>query len=177
MEGLAELLKHFLSSRLSSASLLVASTVLSFGPKYLNWVPEVPDEWKWAPFGVMIFTAGRCVWWSVTALAKWSGEQIPKLWQAAFPFKIGQATEDEVKVIRLLGDDKCMSLLPLEITGNMIFEEPAAANVAIDSLKQHGIVERDSAFVRLTAKGQEFLRANRQTIGPPRKRTRHDWMG
>lgn len=95
MEGWAELFKHFLSSKLSSACLLVAATVLCLGPTYVRWIPAIPDGWKWVAFGVMIFTASQCTWWTVNAIFKWVSRSVLSVWKAVLPVRIEKLSKHE----------------------------------------------------------------------------------
>jgi hypothetical protein len=95
MEGWAELFKHFLSSKLSSACLLVAAAVLCLGPTYVHWIPVAPDGWKWVAFGVMFFTASQCTWWIVSAIYRCASRGLVKVWKTVLPVRIEQLSNHE----------------------------------------------------------------------------------
>lgn len=146
MEGWAELFKHFLSSKLSSACLFVAATVLCFGHNYAQWIPEVPDGWRWIAFGVMVFTACQCVWWIFSAICQRILKSCVKIWKVILPVRIQQLSKEEKY---LLGFATAASgQLDLQrLEEHRQFErdvnapEPIVAKVAASNLLRLGLID------------------------------------
>lgn len=176
-QGWADLLKHFLTSKLSSAALFLATGLAVVGPHFTDKIPSTPPTFLWAVFILMTFTGAQCAWWIITASADSTRHAVRKLKARLFRLTISKVTKDEALVIAILGEDRFLSAEIYELSGNQLFEEPSLVMLAVKSLEAYGIVEVRRGRVTLTTAGQKFLTENREHFGAPLRKNAYGWMG
>lgn len=172
MEGWAELFKHFLASKLSSACLLIASITLCFGHDYAVWIPDVPEGWRWLAFGIMVFTGCQCLWWSISVAGRLVRRTASAAWKAIFPVRIQKLSKYEKY---LLGFTSAaggfLNLRRLE--EHRQFEtdsnapDPIAAKVAASNLYKWGLLDYTiMGDLYLTDMGSRFVLKHQEPVKP-----------
>ena len=154
MDGWADLLKHFLSSRISSVSLLATSAVFTLGPRYFDFIPSLPDGWQWAPFAVMVFTGMQCFWWGVKGLFTGIASLLPG--EVARSIHPRALSADERLLLAAVAKYGNFPLDKFARLGG--FSDPLAPKVAARKLSEHGLLDLGlSGGAFLTSEGEAFV--------------------
>lgn len=101
MDGLADLFKHFTANRLLSAALLIASTILIFGPHYTLLIPAIPSGWQPIGVGTMIITAVQCIWWTASGISACLPRLFAVVVKRLFPLTPRKLDENELKLMSI----------------------------------------------------------------------------
>ena len=154
MEGWADLLKHFLTSRLSSASMFVTSAVFTLGPRHLDFVPALPEGWQWVPFAAMVFTGVQCTWWGLSSLLRGSIKLIPKRRPPGLTPR--SLTDDEKMLLAVVAKKGPMQVEHLARWG--AFSDPFAPSVCAKSLAEKRLLDRGFGMsAGPTTEGKAFV--------------------
>lgn len=162
VEGVSEVLKHFQTSKLASAALLITSVFLIVGPRHYSFVPTVPEAWQWLVWAIMLFTAAQCCWWATSASYKSICRAASKFYKFCFPVKIERLSEAELTVLGTAAANAGY------FNPDKYYErEPIAISLAVTKLVRHKLMchgMMGGAF--LTDEGKKFclmhLSASRQ---------------
>jgi hypothetical protein len=178
-QGLADLFKHFLNSRLSSAAAFGA-TAGYLTLAHLTTVPAPPVTFAWLGWLVMIFTGIQFAWWTVSA----APGTITAIYAGLIrnlPIRFNKLSKAEKFVLQYLSEQETLLASLYDIAKHPGLPEPADSRVAAQSLVKRGLVASLKADrVMVTTKGARFLVENRHQPGfEPSKRpsNRGSWMG
>ncbi len=178
-QGLADLFKHFLNSRLSSAAAF-ASTAGYLALAHWTDVPSPPVSFAWMVWLVMIFSGFQCVWWSVSAMPGTLSGLYASLVRT-LPIKFSRLTKAEIFVLQYLSELPHLQASLYDIAQHPGLTEPADSRVAAESLIKRGLVESlRSDRIKATPKGTRFLTENRHQPGfepSARPSNTRSWMG
>lgn len=161
MDWIVNLLNQLSKAKLIAVAVFMTAVTLTFGQRYGVEVPEVPKEYKWIVFCVMIATGVMCICWIGQAM--WSiwlktGRKY-KAWKRG-RLRYKDLHKDEWTALSIIKDGLDQAASGDQIKLHPGFEHPLDASVALDRLLTRGLVHSGygmGSFYYLTSEGKQFV--------------------
>lgn len=161
MEGVVNILKELLGSKLTCSGVCFTTAAMHFGPRYTE-IPALPADWRWVPFVVMLFTGFICAWWLLQATPRVCKEILRLIFDIFFPPSMDDLLPVERQMLAF-AEINGGSFTLNHFTAYENSPDHIEASVALTDLKRKGLlVTYPGPTHALTHAGKEFILMHRE---------------